>query len=154
MLMIILRRGEHCAISACNVIGKRKVAFQPWMFGDKMNHGWSWAKSHNDKNGHGTACAYLVTSVARKAMIIPVKVNSGQQTHILAGLHFVLEDCKKHGHPCIVSMSIGIRELGDPAPAPIDPELLDEEPEFPSGQTFEDEHKVVENRMIEAKLQE
>ncbi|KAG6811379.1 hypothetical protein H0H93_014457, partial [Arthromyces matolae] len=51
-------------------------------------------------------------------------------------------------------MSMEVVEPGDPEGDPIDPELLDREADFPSGQTFEDEHKVIQNRMIEAKLQE
>ncbi|KAG6817646.1 hypothetical protein H0H93_007088 [Arthromyces matolae] len=109
-----VRCGVRCAISAFDVIGKVNGVFQPSLFGDMMDERWSWAKTHDDKSGHGTACA-------------------------LAGLDFVLHNCKKHrGQPCIVSMSIGIIEDDDPQPVPI---TSDED--VTVGQTFEDEGKVV-----------
>ncbi|KAG6818534.1 hypothetical protein H0H93_004229 [Arthromyces matolae] len=126
------------------------VEYNPLVFGDKMDERWSWAKTHDDQSGHGTACAYLVTLVARGAKIIPVKVNSGKQTHILAGLDFVLRNCEKHqDQHCIVSMSIGILEADD-----TQTEHITSDEDVALGQTFEDEDKVVKNGMIEAKFQE
>ncbi|KAG6847691.1 hypothetical protein H0H93_006544 [Arthromyces matolae] len=90
-------------------------------FGGRATNGWTFS-DFIDRDGHGTLCASIVGGkqfgVAKNVRIVSVKVADVSEGKALTvnrikGLQYVLEECTKGQHACIVSMSMGIKRGQD-----------------------------------------
>ncbi|KAG6848344.1 hypothetical protein H0H93_001059 [Arthromyces matolae] len=84
-------------------------------FRGRASDGWSYDGTFQDESGHGTLCASMIGGhqfgVAKNVKLVSVVVGRRRPTENgvqkrIAGLDYVLGQCKSKKHPCVASISL------------------------------------------------